>query len=67
KKSDYTAKNFGSLLFHALDVQNDPTVPDTTLLETGDPNWFDQTRASRRVSELPEVGGVATKSTRFAK
>jgi len=67
KKSDYTAKNFGSLLFHALDVKNDPTVPDTTLLETGDPNWFDQTRASRRISELPEVGGVATKPTRFAK
>lgn len=42
KKSNFEARTFSSLIFHALQIKEDPTVPDQMLFESGKRRWFEQ-------------------------
>ncbi|MDB4679322.1 UvrD-helicase domain-containing protein, partial [Rhodopirellula sp.] len=41
KKQAYDTRTFGSLIFHALRVEEDPTSENSVLFEMGDPDWPD--------------------------
>lgn len=47
RKSEFISRTFSSLVYHALRIEADPTVPERVLFEAGTPRWFDQTRAER--------------------
>ncbi|KAA1259755.1 ATP-dependent DNA helicase Rep [Rubripirellula obstinata] len=41
RKAQYNTKTAASLIFHALDCDEDPTQPETVLWEIGDANWME--------------------------
>ena len=40
KKSDFDTRTFGSLVFHSLGCEQDPTEQDVVLFECGHPEWY---------------------------
>ena len=42
RKAQYNTKTAASLVFHALECDEDPTQPETVLWEIGDPNWMEK-------------------------
>jgi len=52
KKKDFNQRTFGSLLFYALQIEEDPTRPEAVLFEEGDSDWFEGTRQLRNEKEV---------------
>jgi hypothetical protein len=40
KKADFDVRTFGSLVFHALGCEQDPTEQNVVLFEHGEPEWY---------------------------
>lgn len=52
KKIDFNQRTFGSLLFYALQIEEDPTRPEAVLFKEGDSDWFEGTRQLRNEKEV---------------
>ena len=57
KKPEFNARTFGSLVFHALRIEEDPTQDNTVLYQAGDENWFEQNREESNDEEVFELSG----------
>ena len=59
RKSEFANKNAGSLLYHSLQCDDDPTEPEKLLFETGDKEWFTKSDTSVNASERPKRASAA--------
>lgn len=60
RKQTFETRTHASLVFHALQCDEDPTQAETTLFQAGDPNWFQSTEKDRQRTDNKTSQDVAS-------
>ncbi len=61
KKKAFDQRTAASLIYHALGCEEDPTQGSTTLMESGDANWYGDSAADRNLPDPTPPKRVAIK------
>ncbi|MEM8666400.1 MAG: UvrD-helicase domain-containing protein [Planctomycetota bacterium] len=65
KRKSFENRTHASLIYHALECDQDPSQPETDLLQTGDPHWYEAAEAadSQETDEQPSANKDSKRRT----